>query len=187
MSGEQNREREEIGPTCLAKAKSIKLLLLDVDGVLTDGTITYTQEGTEIKSFHTRDGLGIRLLRESGIETGLVTARSSEAVARRARDLSLKYVYQKVKNKLELFAQLSEELGLQAAEVAFMGDDWLDLALLNQVGFSATVADSHPELKKIVDFVTKSRGGRGAVREVCDLILHAKEVYSSLLEKYLMS
>ena len=184
MARQPAPERGYVWRSCFAKARPVKLLLLDVDGVLTDGTITYTHEGTEIKSFHTRDGMGIRLLREAGVETGLITARASEAVTRRARDLSLKYVYQKVENKLSLFEQLRTELGLRPAEVAFMGDDWLDLALLTRVGFSATVADGAFEVRQLVDYVTKSPGGRGAVREVCDLILEAKGVLDSLFAKY---
>ena len=184
MARQKPAERGYVWRSCFAKARPIKLLLLDVDGVLTDGTITYTHEGAEIKSFHTRDGMGIRLLREAGVETGLITARSSEAVARRARDLSLKYVYQKVENKRALFEQLRKELALQPTEVAFVGDDWLDLALLARVGFSATVADGALEVRQLVDYVTKSLGGRGAVREVCDLILEAKDVHKSLFERY---
>lgn len=182
---QESTDRGYVWRSCFDKAKKVKLLLLDVDGVLTDGTITYTHEGTEIKSFHTRDGMGIRLLRETGIETGIITARASEAVTRRARDLSLKYVFQKVENKLTLFTQLCREQNIAPAEVAYMGDDWLDLALLGQVGFSATVADAALEVKEIVHYVTKKNGGQGAVRELCDLILEAKDVHKSLLQKYL--
>ena len=116
---------------------------------------------------------------EKGIED-----TSMQAVARRARDLSLKYVYQKVENKLAVFEQLCKELALQPTEVAYMGDDWLDLALLARVGFSASVADGVLEVRQLVDFVAKSPGGRGAVREVCDLILEAKDVHKALFERY---
>jgi 3-deoxy-D-manno-octulosonate 8-phosphate phosphatase (KDO 8-P phosphatase) len=166
-------ERGYVWKSCLPKAKALKLFLLDVDGVLTDGTITYTHEGNEIKSFHTRDGLGIRLLMESGVEVGLITARESEAVNRRVQDLGLKYVFQKAKNKLKVFEQLLEELNLQPSEVGYMGDDWLDLPLLVRVGFGATVEDAVPEVLRVAHYVTKRKGGRGAVREVCDLILEA--------------
>lgn len=184
MARQKPSERGYVWRACFPKARPVKLLLLDVDGVLTDGTITYTHEGTEIKSFHTRDGMGIRLLREAGVETGLITARASEAVARRARDLSLKYVYQKTENKLAVFERLCKELALQPTEVAYMGDDWLDLALLARVGFSASVADGALEVRQLVDYVTKKQGGRGAVREVCDLILEAKDVHKALFERY---
>jgi 3-deoxy-D-manno-octulosonate 8-phosphate phosphatase (KDO 8-P phosphatase) len=181
---QESTERGYVWKSCLPRAKSLKLFLLDVDGVLTDGTITYTHEGNEIKSFHTRDGLGIRLLMESGVEVGLITARESEAVNRRVQDLGIKYVFQKAKNKLEIFEQLLKELNLQASEVGYMGDDWLDLPLLVRVGFAATVADAVPEVLQIAHYVTKRKGGRGAVREVCDLILEAKETGKVLLEKY---
>ena len=129
---EKARKRQEstgkgyVWKACLPKAKGLKLLLLDVDGVLTDGTIMYTHEGNEIKSFHTRDGLGIRMLMESGVEVGFITARQSEAVNRRAQDLGIKYVFQKAKNKLEIFENLLKELDLKPSEVGYMGDDWLD-------------------------------------------------------------
>jgi 3-deoxy-D-manno-octulosonate 8-phosphate phosphatase (KDO 8-P phosphatase) len=178
-------ERGYVWKSCLPKAKALKLFLLDVDGVLTDGTITYTHEGNEIKSFHTRDGLGIRLLMESGVEVGLITARESEAVNRRVQDLGLKYVFQKAKNKLKVFEQLLEELNLQPSEVGYMGDDWLDLPLLVRVGFGATVEDAVPEVLRVAHYVTKRKGGRGAVREVCDLILEAKGTGAVLLEKYM--
>ena len=178
-------ERGYVWKSCLPKAKALKLFLLDVDGVLTDGTITYTHEGNEIKSFHTRDGLGIRLLMESGVEVGLITARESEAVNRRVQDLGLKYVFQKAKNKLKVFEQLLEELNLQPSEVGYMGDDWLDLPLLVRVGFAATVEDAVPEVLQVAHYVTKRKGGKGAVREVCDLILEAKETGGILLEKYM--
>ena len=188
---EKARKRQEsagkgyVWKSCLPKAKNLKLFLLDVDGVLTDGTITYTHEGNEIKSFHTGDGLGIRLLMESGVEVGLITARESEAVNRRVQDLGIKYVFQKAKNKLEIFENLLKELELTPSEVGYMGDDWLDLPLLVRVGFAATVEDAVEEVLQVAHYVTRRKGGRGAVREVCDLILEAKEVKSTLLEKYL--
>jgi len=188
---EKARKRQEstakgyVWKSCLPRAKGLKLFLLDVDGVLTDGTITYTHEGNEIKSFHTRDGLGIRLLMESGVEVGLITARESEAVNRRVQDLGIKYVFQKAKNKLVIFENLLKELDLKPSEVGYMGDDWLDLPLLVRVGFAATVEDAVPEVLQVAHYVTKRKGGRGAVREVCDLILEAQETKNALLEKYL--
>ena len=171
--------------SCLPRAKELKLFILDVDGVLTDGTITYTHEGQEIKSFHTRDGMGIRLLMESGIEVGIITARESEAVNRRVQDLGIRYAFQKTKNKLEVFEKLLRELGLQPNQVGYMGDDWLDLPLLVRVGFAVTVADAAEEVLQVAHYVTRKKGGRGAVREVCDLILEAKGTGKALLEKYL--
>ena len=182
---QESTEKGYVWKSCLPRAKGLKLFLLDVDGILTDGTITYTHEGNEIKSFHTRDGLGIRLLMEGGLEVGLITARESEAVNRRVQDLGIKYVFQKAKNKLEIFENLLKELNLTPSEVGYMGDDWLDLPLLVRVGFAATVYDAVPEVLQVAHYVTKSQGGRGAVREVCDLILEAQGTKKALLEKYL--
>ena len=185
MKREAPQERGYVWKSCLPKAAPIKLLLLDVDGVLTDGTITYTHEGTEIKSFHTRDGLGIRLLQEAGVEVGIITARSSEAVKRRAEDLKLAHVYQGCRNKIEAYTALLAKVNLRDAEVAYMGDDWLDLPLLTRVGFSASVADGVHEVRQVVDYVTTLPGGRGAVREVCDLIIASRHKQEELLARYL--
>ncbi len=184
-SRSKQEERGYVWQACLPKAEPLKLLLLDVDGVLTDGNIIYTHTGTELKAFNTKDGFGIRLLREAGVEVGLITARSSEAVARRAQDLKLTHVYQGVREKMEVFEQIVAELSLERTEIGYMGDDWLDLPLLTRVGFAATAADAVPEVRNIAHYVTKRAGGRGAVREVCDLIIAAKGKQESLLNKYI--
>lgn len=169
----------------LAKAEKIELLLLDVDGVLTNGSITYTQQGEEIKSFHCRDGFGINILRKVGVEVGLITARRSESLLRRAQDLSLTHVYQGVRNKVECYRSILSTLHLTPVQTAFMGDDWLDLPLLTKVGLAAAVADCAPELKGIVHFLASKDGGTGAVRELCDLIIEAKGKREVLLQEYL--
>ena len=169
----------------LKKAQKIELLLLDVDGVLTNGSITYTHQGDEIKTFHCRDGFGINILRKTGVEVGLITARKSESLLRRAKDLSLTHVYQGVRNKVECFSQVLEKLNLKPDQTAFMGDDWLDLPLLTKVGLAAAVADCAPELKGIVHFVSSHKGGTGAVRDLCDLIIKAKGKRETLLREYL--
>ncbi|MBU0730053.1 MAG: HAD-IIIA family hydrolase [Proteobacteria bacterium] len=184
FSRKHSDERSYLWRSCLPRAKQIKLLLLDVDGVLTDGTITYTHGGDEIKSFHTRDGLGLRLLQEAGVEVGIITARTSEAVTRRARDLSLKYVFQGSRNKIEAYDTIISELKVKPEEIAYMGDDWLDLPILTRVGFAITVADGAAEVRNVAHFITSSPGGKGAVREVCDLIIEAKDMTQTLLEKY---
>ncbi len=181
----ENKEKGYVWQNCLPKAKQVKLLLLDVDGVLTDGSISYTDEGIEIKTFNVRDGFGMNLLRKAGVEIGLITARSSNALKRRVQDLKLTHVYQGKRKKVEVFEQIIAELGLAPGQVAYMGDDWLDLALLKRVGFSATVADGAPEVKDVVDYVAKRSGGQGAVREVCELIIDAKGCSGELLEQYL--
>lgn len=170
---------------CLKRAKAIKLLLLDVDGVLTDGSITYTHSGDEIKTFHCRDGFGMTMLKKIGVDIGLISARQSEAVTRRAHDLKLTHVFQGTRHKLAVFNALLQDLRLTPPEVAFMGDDWLDLAVLSQVGLAATVADGMPELKPFVHFVAEHEGGRGAVRDLCDLIIEAQGRRQDLLSEYL--
>lgn len=184
------RHEGKIGPmsrqSCLNRAKHIKLLLLDVDGVLTDGSITYSTSGDEIKSFNCRDGFGMTMLQKIGVTIGLITARQSEAVTRRAHDLKLTHVYQGTRHKLAVLTSLLEELSLTPQEVAFMGDDWLDLAVLSQVGLAATVADGMPELKPMVHFVAEHAGGCGAVRDLCDLIIEAQGHRQNLLDEYLL-
>lgn len=170
---------------CLPKAKEVKLLLLDVDGVLTNGSIAYTDEGSEIKTFNSRDGFGMNLLREADVEIGLITARSSRALNRRAQDLNLTHVYQGKRNKVSVFEEIIAAMRLAPHQVAYMGDDWLDLPLLTRVGFSAAVADAAPEVIETVDYVARRAGGNGAVREVCDLIIDAKGLYRELLGRYL--
>ncbi len=169
----------------LAKAKKVKLLLLDVDGVLTDGSITYSDEGIELKTFNSKDGFGLNLLRKAGVEVGIITARSSKALIRRCQDLKIDHLYQGRRNKVETFTEVITELGLTAEDVAYMGDDWLDLPLLARVGFSATVADAVAEVKEVVDFTSRFNGGQGGVREVCDLIVEAKGMYEGFLDQYL--
>ncbi|MCB2180784.1 MAG: HAD-IIIA family hydrolase [Desulfobulbaceae bacterium] len=181
----ENQEKGYAWRNCLPKAKEVKLLLLDVDGILTDGSISYTDEGIEVKTFSARDGFGINILRKAGVEVGLITARSSKALERRVEDLKLTHVYQGKRRKIVVFEQIIDELGLSPQEVAYMGDDWLDLALLRRVGFAATAADATPEVKEVVDYVARRNGGQGAVREICELIIDAKGLYENLLKQYL--
>jgi 3-deoxy-D-manno-octulosonate 8-phosphate phosphatase (KDO 8-P phosphatase) len=185
LSRKDQDERGYVWRSCLPLAKEIRLLLLDVDGILTDGSVVYAQSGSELKSFSTKDGFGIRLLQECGVEVGLITARSSEAVERRAENLKLAHVYQGVSSKIEVFARILAEQKLIPSQVAYMGDDWLDLPLLSRVGLAATVADAVAEVKAVVHFVTRREGGRGAVREVCDLIIEAKGLREEMLGRYL--
>jgi len=178
-------ERGYVWRNCLPRAKEIRLVLFDVDGVLTDGSVVYAQAGSELKAFNTKDGFGIRLLREAGVEVGLITARSSEAVQRRAQDLKLAHVYQGVRNKIEAFDRILAEQKLTPQQVAYMGDDWLDLPLLSRVGLAVTTADAVAEVKAVAHYVTRQAGGRGAGRELCDLIIEAKGLREELLARYL--
>ena len=168
----------------LAKAKEIRLLLLDVDGVLTDGNLLYSGESVESKSFNTQDGFGLRLLQESHIDVGVITARKSEVVARRASELKMKYIYPGAPNKTEAFKEILKVSGLQPFQIAYMGDDWLDLPLLQQVGLAAAPANAVKEVQETVHFITEQTGGKGAVRDVCDLILEAQKLTATLLQKY---
>lgn len=168
----------------IARAKTVRLLLLDVDGVLTDGSLLYTGSSEESKAFNTQDGFGLRLLQEAGIDVGIITARKSEVVARRAAELKLRYIFQGMPNKNEAFKEIVRVSGLLPFEISYMGDDWLDLPLLQQVGLALAPANAVREVKDVVHFVTFRNGGEGAVRDVCDLILEAKNLTAELLQKY---
>lgn len=176
--------RSDAWKAVLPRAREIKLLLLDVDGVLTDGTIIYTPGGGESKGFNTQDGFGLRILQDAGVEVGLITARTSEAVNRRAADLKLKYVYQGTGSKLEVYESILQQSGLRPLQIAYMGDDWLDLPLLSRVGLALSPANGVAEIRQQVHYVTSRKGGQGAVREACDLILEAQGRLTTLLHTY---
>ena len=184
-AGQSNRS--QAWQTALPKAKSIKLLLLDVDGVLTDGNLIYSHEGKESKSFNTQDGFGLRMLQDTGIEVGIITARSSEALVRRSQDLKISHLYQGSSNKLAAYKEIVKTTGLKPFEIAYMGDDWLDLVLLKRVGLAVAPANGVPEVRNMVHYTTQQSGGHGAVREICDLILEAtgkhKELYQCYMNK----
>jgi len=184
------RKRSEQQPDpartrALAKAKEIKLLLLDVDGVLTNGSLTYTNSGEESKSFNTQDGFGLRLLHDLGISTGIITARQSEIVARRCTELKMQFIHQGARNKNDAFQKILTESGLKPYQVAYMGDDWLDLVLLQQVGLAIAPANGVGEVLDAVHFVTPRTGGAGAVRDACDLIIEGQGARQQLLQKYI--
>jgi 3-deoxy-D-manno-octulosonate 8-phosphate phosphatase (KDO 8-P phosphatase) len=173
-----------------AKAGNIRLLLLDVDGVLTDGSITYSDEGIEEKTFNVRDGHGIKLLKRGGVECGIITSRSSGALLRRCEDLGLELVSQGAKDKALAFEEMLEKTtgcldGISPAEVAYVGDDLVDIPVLRRVGLAIAVSDAAAELTEVVDYTTKARGGRGAVREVAELILKARGSWDELVAPYL--
>ena len=163
---------------------SIKLLLLDVDGVMTDGRIIYLNDGGEAKAFDVKDGHGLKLIQRAGIKVGIITGRQSDIVARRAAELGIELVYQGAKDKMQPFMEILEKLGLKASEVAYVGDDLVDLPVMRLVGFSATVADASDDIKPYVDLVTSRPGGRGAVREVCDLLLKQSSLWTSVTSRY---
>lgn len=163
--------------------KNVRMLLLDVDGVLTEGEIIYGSD-TEIKKFSVRDGLGIRLLITSGIEVGIVTARKSEALIKRCSDLGIKTIFDGVSDKGKVLEKICQDSGLSPGEIAFMGDDLPDIPLLRRVGVPVTVADAAEEVKKIVVAVSSKNGGKGAVREICESILKARNLWGNAISKY---
>jgi len=165
------------------KAEKVKLLLLDVDGVLTDGRIIIDDFGVETKQFDVRDGLGIGLLMRAGIQIGFITGRSSAVVQHRASELGVGLVYQRVENKLETYRLIQKNSSLEDEQIAYAGDDVVDLPVLRHAGFSITVRDGWPELFSSVDYVTSAKGGRGAVREIAELVLTAQNKWSELVQR----
>ncbi len=178
-------QQDALHKTALAKAVPIRLLLLDVDGVLTDGTFLLSHDGKESKAFNAQDGFGLRLLQEAGIDCGVISARHSEAVAKRAQDLKLQYIFQGIDNKLTVFKNILTQSGLKPFEVAYMGDDWLDLVLLGRVGLAAAPANAVAEVRDVAHFIAKKNGGMGAIRELCDFLLEAKGIKHQYLQKYM--
>lgn len=167
-----------------SRFQKIKLLLLDVDGVLTDGSIAYTEDRTETKVFNVKDGLGIKMLHQAGINTGIVTGRSSFALLRRCRELGIDLVFDSVGDKAEVLDQILKETGLASEEIAFIGDDLPDLPILRKVGLGIAVADAHALIREQADMITKNNGGHGAVREVCEMILKSKGVWQQLMRQW---
>jgi 3-deoxy-D-manno-octulosonate 8-phosphate phosphatase (KDO 8-P phosphatase) len=168
----------------MEKARAIKLLILDVDGVLTDGKIVYADRGEELKCFDVKDGHGIKLLLRAGIEVALVTGRKSAAVEHRAQDLGINLVFQKALNKIEAYEELRATQKLRDEELCVMGDDLPDLPILRKCGFSVAVPDSVDEVKREVDYVTNKEAGKGAVREVCEIILKAQGLWGRVTARY---
>ncbi|WP_310599728.1 HAD hydrolase family protein [Desulfobulbus sp.] len=177
-------ERSVAWQDALARARQVQLLLLDVDGVLTDGSLIYLPGGGEAKSFNSQDGLGIRLLQDSGVAVGIITARSSEVVERRAHDLKMAHVLQGQQDKLTAYESILKATGLRPPQTAYMGDDFMDLPLLNRVGFAVAPANAVAEIHRRVHYTTERSGGRGAVREVCDLILEAQGNLARMQAKF---
>lgn len=166
------------------KLKKIRMLILDVDGVMTDGCITMDSDGRELKNFNVRDGHGLVMIQRHGIEVTILTGRTSAVVDHRARDLKIKEVYQGALNKKEIFHQILQKNNLKPDEVAYLGDDIVDIPVLKIVGFSAAVNDALELVKKTVDYVTVNRGGHGAVREVCEMLLIARGFWPEVAARY---
>ena len=169
----------------LKKAVNIKLAVFDVDGVLTDGKLILGESGNEYKSFYVRDGHGLVMLLETGCKVAVITARSSRIVSERMASLGIKYVYQGEKDKGARLLTLIDELGLKPEQVAYVGDDVIDLPAMTKVGFPIAVGDAHPEVKKHAAWVTDRIGGNGAAREVCEVIMRAQGKYEKRIANYL--
>jgi len=170
--------------TAAQRAAGLRLLVLDVDGVLTDGRLYFGADGEALKVFDVRDGHGIKLLREAGIEVAILSARRSPIVERRARELGIAHVVQGATDKGAGFAELVRALQLRPEQCGFVGDDWPDLAALAQAGFAATVADAAPEVRRAAHWISAAPGGRGAVRELAEFVLRAQGRFDELLRRH---
>lgn len=169
----------------LSKARLIKLLICDIDGVMTDGSLFFGDNGMEYKAFHARDGLGIMMLQRSGIPLAIITARTSEVVAHRMKNLNIDLVFQGQLSKLQAFEQLCQQLDLSPEQIAYVGDDLVDLPVMKQVGFSIAVADAHEHVIQAADWTTQHNGGHGAVRNVCELLMTAQGTLEEQFSVYL--
>jgi len=174
----------KVPASVIRRAKAIRMLVLDVDGILTDGRLFYGPGGQEFTAFHILDGHGIKMAIRCGLSLAIVTGRESEAVARRARELGIQEVHQKATDKLPVFEALLAKNGLDASQVACMGDDLLDLPLLRRAGLAITVPDAVDEVRAAAHYVTRRPGGQGAVREAVELLLKSQNHWPVVLERY---
>ncbi len=165
-------------------AKDVKILILDVDGVLTDGSIILDNYGNEIKCFYVRDGHGIKMLLKQGIPVAFITGRYSEVVKKRAKELGIKDVFQKCYDKTKAYEKLIKKYSVSDQEIAYIGDDIVDIPILRKCGLPITVADADDYVKSVAMIITKNKGGRGAVREICDLILKAKNLWEGIISEH---
>lgn len=168
----------------IEKAKKIKLVIFDVDGVLTDGRIICDNHGNEIKNFDVNDGFGITLLKRAGMKCVILTAAGSPLVIRRAKVLNIDKVYQKCHYKIEAYKKVKKKFKVNDEEICFIGDDLIDIPLLKRVGLAICPRNAMAEVKDFVHYVSKKNGGRGAVREICDLILKAQGVWETVTSRY---
>lgn len=174
----------EPGPTLQQRCAKIELLLMDVDGVLTDGRIIYGDNGVETKAFHVRDGSGLTLWRRAGKRAGIITGRTSPVVGRRVAELGLDVVIQGMDDKLSALQTILQDQKLRPDQVAFVGDDLLDLPVLLNCGLALTVADASPEVIMRSHYVTRAAGGQGAIREIVELLLHAQGLWTGMMEGF---
>lgn len=175
----------QLSAEALTNARAVRLMIFDVDGVLTDGGLYYGPHGEVVKRFHALDGLGIKMLHQYGIQTAIITARQSSILLTRAYDLGITHVFQSAHDKRVAFAELLKKTNLTAQACGYLGDDIIDLPVLTQVGFTACVANAHDEVKSRVQYQTQAFGGNGAAREVCDLLLQAQGHFEAAISAYL--
>jgi len=169
----------------VARAAQVRLMIFDVDGVLTDGSLHFGPDGEVMKTFNVLDGHGMKLLQAGGTKTAIISARQSPIVLRRAADLGIAHVMQGIHDKAVAFEELLLETGVAQAHCGFVGDDVIDLPILMRVGFAASVPNGHAEVRSRVQYVTQAQGGRGAARELCDFILRAQGRYDAAIAAYL--
>jgi 3-deoxy-D-manno-octulosonate 8-phosphate phosphatase (KDO 8-P phosphatase) len=184
MSADDARERDR-PDDARARARQLKLMIFDVDGVMTDGMLYYSEHGEELKAFNIQDGHGVKKLRQYGVEAALITGRRSRAVELRAANLGIAHVFQGAEDKRGAYAGLLAQLGLAAAQTGYMGDDLIDLPLLTRCGFAATVAAAPAAVRSRSHYVARAAGGHGAVREVCEFILDAQGTLARAVEAHL--
>lgn len=168
----------------LGKAQKIRLLILDVDGVMTDGKVVYTDSGQELKFFDSRDGHGLKMLMRTGVDVAIITGRLSQAVAHRADNLGIATVYQKALNKIEPYNEIAAQKGLADDEICAMGDDLPDLPVLRRAGLAVAVPDAVDAVRQLADYTTRHSGGNGAVREVCEIIMKAQGTWQTVTARY---
>lgn len=168
----------------LERTKKIKLVIFDVDGVLTDGSLIMGDNGEEYKAFHSRDGHGMRLLQYTGVDIAIITGRTSKVVEHRMKNLDIKYIYQGQHVKMPAFEELIKRLDLTPEQCAYVGDDWVDLAIMKRVGFAVTVNDADDIMKKHAHWVTPANGGKGAARQVCELIMRNQGTLEDQIERH---
>lgn len=169
------------------KAKTIKLLILDVDGTLTNGKLYYTSAGAEMRGFHVQDGMGLKLLRRSGVEIAVISAKHSEVVAKRMADLNIEHVFLGQEDKVPAYETLKAKLGLNDSQIAYMGDDLPDLPLLKRAGLAISVPNAPEVIQQHADFISIKKAGKGAVREACEYIMKAQGTFQAMIQSYLDS
>jgi 3-deoxy-D-manno-octulosonate 8-phosphate phosphatase (KDO 8-P phosphatase) len=175
---------DRLGRDNVERVKKIRLMVFDVDGVLTDGSIIYLDNGVEMKIFDVQDGHGLKLLVRSGIEVAFLSGRYSKVTEKRAEEIGVRYVYQNIKRKLEAYEDIVNRLGFQAHEIGYVGDDLIDIPVMRRVGWAVTVPNASVHVFPYAHYVTKKPGGRGACREICEIILQVKGLWKEVTSRY---